>query len=160
MKKKTKKKLNKKKKIIIIAVIVLVVFIGLIALLKIHQNNQEISSINDANSLQQVIEFCECRFISSKDSDADGYRMDIYLEFKYDPYQDGESKQPFYDVTISAIENYLRYRNIRLIDESRNLTIRVETNSSSIINKYFNDVDESTYFNQLISQYGVPKWPY
>lgn len=152
MKKKTRKKMNKKKKIIIIAIIVLIVFIGLIALLKVHQDNQEISSVNDANSLQQVIEFCECEFISSKESDVDGYTMDIYMKFKYDPYQDGQTKQPFYDVTISAIENYLSYRNIRLIDESRNLTIRVETNSSSILNKYFNDVDESTYFNQLISQ--------
>ena len=152
MKKKTKKKMNKKKKIIIITSVVVILFILLIVILKVRQNNKEINSINDANSLKQVFEFCECKFISSKESDVDGYKTDIYLEFKYDPYQDGESKQPFYDVTISAIENFLKYRNIRLIDESRDLVIRVETNSSSITKKYFNDVEESDYFNKLLSQ--------
>ena len=150
MKKKNKKAMNKrKKKIIIISTVIIAFFIILIVVMKLAQSNKKIDSINEANSLQRVVEFCECKFISSKDSDLDGYNMDIYLEFKYDTYQDGESKQAYYDVTIDAITKYLTYRKIRLIDESRNLIIRVDTNTISITKKYFNDLEEAEYFNKL-----------
>ena len=154
MKKKNKKTMNKrKKKIIIISTAIIAFFIILIIAIKLTQDNKKVDSINDANSLKSVVEFCECKFISSKDSEQDGYNMDIYLEFKYDPYQDGQSKQPYYDVTIDAITKYLSYRKIRLIDESRELTIRVDTNNTSITKKYFNDAEESEYFSKLLSQY-------
>ena len=154
MKKKNKKTMNKrKKKIIIISTAIIAFFIILIIAIKLTQDNKKVDSINDANSLKSVVEFCECKFISSKDSEQDGYNMDIYLEFKYDPYQDGQSKQPYYDVTIDAITKYLSYRKIRLIDESREITIRVDTNNTSITKKYFNDVEESEYFSKLLSQY-------
>lgn len=156
MKKKNKKAMNKrKKKIIIISTVIIAFFIILIVVMKLAQSNKKIDSINEANSLQRVVEFCECKYISSKDSDLDGYNMDIYLEFKYDTYQDGESKQAYYDVTIDAITKYLTYRKIRLIDESRNLIIRVDTNTISITKKYFNDLEEAEYFNKLLSQYNL-----
>ena len=149
---KKKKKMNRKKKIILISSIAIILFILLIVILKIRQENKEINNINEATTLKQVIEFCECKYISSKESDAENYKMDIYMEFKYNPYEENQSKQPFYDVTIQAIESFLKYRNIRLIDESRNLVIRVETNSTSITKKYFNDIEESEYFNKLLSE--------
>lgn len=149
---KKKKKMNRKKKIILISSIAVILFILLIVLLKVRQENKEINNINEATTLKQVIEFCECKYISSKESDAENYKMDIYMEFKYNPYEENQSKQPFYDVTIQAIESFLKYRNIRLIDESRNLVIRVETNSTSITKKYFNDLEESEYFNKLLSE--------
>ena len=152
MKKNVKKKMNKKKKkIIIITTLVVLFFVILIVLLKISEN-KPINSKDEANSLQSIVEFCECKFISSRESEVDGYSLDIYLEFKYDTYQDGESKQPYYDVTIEGICEFLKYNSIRLIDESRGLTIRVDTNSTSITKKYFNDVEESEYFSKLLSQ--------
>lgn len=158
MKKKSKKTMNKrKKKIVIIAAAIIAFFVILAVILKLRQDNKEINSINDANSLKSVVEFCECKFISSKESDVDGYNTDIYLEFKYDTYQDGESKQPYYDVTIDAITKYLSYRKIRLIDESRELIIRVDTTTTSITRKYFNDVEESEYFNTLLSNINLEK---
>lgn len=152
MKKNVKKKMNKKKKkIIIITTIVVLFFILLIVLLKINEN-KPITSKDEANSLQSIVEFCECKFIASKESEVDGYSLDIYLEFKYDTYQAGESKKPYYDVTIEGICEFLKYNSIRLIDESRDLVIRVDTNSTSITKKYFNDVEESEYFSKLLSQ--------
>lgn len=153
MKKNTKRKMNKKKKKMIIIVAVIVAFLVLLTvILKLIQNNKKIESIYDANSLKAVIEFCDCKYIAEKDSELDDYNMDIYMEFKYSPYQDGKSQQPFYDVTIDAITNYLSYRKIRLIDESKGLVIRVDTNNTSkITNKYFNDIEESEYFNRLLS---------
>ena len=152
MKKIIKKKMNKKKKkMIIITTAIVLVFVILIVLLKISQN-KPINSKDEANSLQSIVEFCECKFISSKESKVQGYSLDIYLEFKYDTYQDGESKQPYYDVTIDGICEFLKFNSIRLIDESRDLIIRVDTNSTSITKKYFNDVEESEYFSKLLSQ--------
>ena len=152
MKKNVKKKMNKKKKkIIIITTVIIAFFVILIILLKVNQN-KPINSADEANSLRSIVEYCECKFISSRESEEKGYSLDIYLEFKYDTYQDGESKQPYYDVTIEGICNFLKYNSIRLIDESRDLIIRVDTNSTSITKKYFNDVEESEYFNKLLSQ--------
>ena len=109
MKKNVKKKMNKKKKkIIIITTAVVLFFVILIVLLKISEN-KPINSKDEANSLQSIVEFCECKFISSRESEVDGYSLDIYLEFKYDTYQDGESKQPYYDVTIEGISEFLKY---------------------------------------------------
>ena len=80
MKKKNKKTMNKrKKKIIIISTAIIAFFIILIIAIKLTQDNKKVDSINDANSLKSVVEFCECKFISSKDSEQDGYNMDIYL---------------------------------------------------------------------------------
>lgn len=146
-----KKKMNKKKKIIISVSAVLAFLVILVVILKISQN-KPINSKEEAKSLQSIVEFCECKFISSKESEEKGYSLDIYLEFKYSPYQDGDSKQPYYDVTIEGISEFLKYRNIRLIDKSRNLVIRVDTKNKAINKKYFNDIEESEYFSKLLSQ--------
>ena len=146
-----KKKMDKKKKIIISISAVLAFLIILVVILKISQN-KPINSKEEAKSLQSIVEFCECKFISSKESEEKGYSLDIYLEFKYCPYEDGKSKQPYYDVTIEGISEFLKYRNIRLIDKSRNLVIRVDTKTNSISKKYFNDIEESEYFSKLLSE--------
>lgn len=146
-----KKKMDKKKKIIISISAVLAFLIILVVILKISQN-KPINSKEEAKSLQSIVEFCECKFISSKESEEKGYSLDIYLEFKYSPYEDGKSKQPYYDVTIEGISEFLKYRNIRLIDKSRNLVIRVDTKTNSISKKYFNDIEESEYFSKLLSE--------
>ncbi len=146
-----KKKMNKKKKIIISVSAVLAFLLILVVILKISQN-KPINSKEEAKTLQSIVEFCECKFISSKESKEKGYSLDIYLEFKYSPYEDGKSKQPYYDVTIEGISEFLKYRNIRLIDESRNLVIRVDTKNNSISKKYFNDIEESEYFSKLLSE--------
>ena len=146
-----KKKMDKKKKIIIRISAVLAFLIILVVILKISQN-KPINSKEEAKSLQSIVEFCECKFISSKESEEKGYSLDIYLEFKYSPYEDGKSKQPYYDVTIEGISEFLKYRNIRLIDKSRNLVIRVDTKTNSISKKYFNDIEESEYFSKLLSE--------
>ena len=86
---------------------------------------------SDIGYVHAVPWFCDCKYIAEKDSELDDYNMDIYMEFKYSPYQDGKSQQPFYDVTIDAITNYLSYRKIRLIDESKGLVIKVDTNNTS-----------------------------
>lgn len=146
-----KKKMDQKKKIIISISAVLAFLIILVVILKISQN-KPINSKEEAKSLQSIVEFCECKFISSKESEEKGYSLDIYLEFKYSPYEDGKSKQPYYDVTIEGISEFLKYRNIRLIDKSRNLVIRVDTKTNSISKKYFNDIEESEYFSKLLSE--------
>lgn len=146
-----KKKMNKKKKIIISISALLAFLIILVVILKISQN-KPINSKEEAKSLQSIVEFCECKFIYSKESEEKGYSLDIYLEFKYSPYEDGKSKQPYYDVTIEGISEFLKYRNIRLIDKSRNLVIRVDTKNRAISKKYFNDIEESEYFSKLLSQ--------
>ena len=143
--------MDKKKKIIISISAVLAFLIILVVILKISQN-KPINSKEEAKSLQSIVEFCECKFISSKESEEKGYSLDIYLEFKYSPYEDGKSKQPYYDVTIEGISEFLKYRNIRLIDKSRNLVIRVDTKTNSISKKYFNDIEESEYFSKLLSE--------
>ncbi len=149
-----KKKMNKKKKIIISISAVIAFLVILVVILKVNQN-KPINSKEEAKTLQSIVEFCECcecKFISSKESEEKGYSLDIYLEFKYSPYQDGDSKQPYYDVTIEGISEFLKYRNIRLIDKSRNLVIRVDTKNRAISKKYFNDIEESEYFSKLLSQ--------
>lgn len=149
---KKKKKMSKKKKRIIIISLVIVFIIALIVLGTIKRINDTPNSLEDINDIREMIEYLECKYISHGDSDEDGYIWDIHLEFKYSPYEGNQSKKDFYDLAIRTIANYLGYSDFRLIDESRDLIIKVNCESGTIYEVFINDLEESEYFNKLMSE--------
>ena len=147
--KKKKKKFSKKTKLIIIVVLIFIIILCILLGIK---NSKVPENLDEVSSLQEMVEYCECRFISYKESEEDGFFLDIYLEFKYSPYEEEQSKQSYYDVVISGIANYMQYQNFRLIDESKGLTIGVECYNGAIYTKTINGLEESDYFNKLLSE--------
>ena len=148
--KKKRKKLSKKRKIILITSIALILLIILCIALSVKRSVDE-KNDGKITSLQEMVERCDCRFISSRESSEAGYAIDIYLEFKYSPYQDERSQKPYYDVVITGIANYLKYQNFRLIDESKELTIAVNCYGETVNKVTINGTESSEYFNKLVS---------
>lgn len=146
---KKKKKFSKKKKIILIITIILLLIL-LIVFSIIRKNNE--AQDNQINSLEDMIESLDCKYISQKESDDNAYFLDIYLEFKCSPYENGNSQKAFYDLAIEAITKYLNYQDIRLIDESRELTIAINCEDGVIYDVLINNLEESDYFNKLMSE--------
>lgn len=146
---KKKKKMSKKKKIILIVAIVILLIL-LIVFASIRQNN--VDTDKEIDSLEDMIESLDCKYISRRESEDENYYLDIYLEFKCSTYENGNSQKAFYDLAIEAIAKYLSYQDFRLIDESRELTIAVTCQDGIVYDVLINNLEESDYFNKLMSE--------
>lgn len=148
---KKKKKFSKKKKIILIT-LVIVLLIILLVIASINKQNNEADSLEDVSSLQELIEYMDCKYIGQRESEEEGYYLDIYMQFKYSPYEDGQSKRDFYNLVIRTLANYMNYQDFRLIDESKGITIKVNCENYKIYEIFINDLDISDYFNKVMSE--------
>ena len=148
-----KKNKKNKRKIIIIAVII---FIIILLILGFYLRNKNISnssnSINTSfQTIEDIITFYESKYIKQENSKVEGYDLDIYVGFKYNLFEGNESKENFFKMVIESITKFEDFKNIRLIDEEKNIIIEVNCNkdSKSIINILYNG--NTDYFKKEIS---------
>lgn len=151
MKKKKKKQLTKKEKTILICLGALAFLLILgIAMMptKIKQTPQENTVNEDLNknltSIEEIVTYLEGNFISMEDSKTEGYEKDIYLNFKYNLYEKEESKEKYFTNFYEKIARALEFKNFRLIDESKQITIAVKCSSRGITEVLING--EKDYF--------------
>ena len=142
------KKNNKKNKTIFI-IVILILFIMLSLLMVIRgytkKQNNNISNV-EINQLANIIDGLGSKYISVKSSEEKGYDKDIYLEFKYNLYENNESKEKVYTNLIEHIVIFEK-ANIRLIDESRNIIIRINYDANE--NSYSYTINnEKDYFKK------------
>ncbi len=164
MKKKKRKVLSKKEKIIIFCAGALAFLIILsLALMPTKKNNKEkvnpedIDLNKDLETVQDVVEYLESDFISMEDSKTDGYDIDIYLNFKYDLYEENISKEPYFKNFYEKIAMVTNFKSFRLIDSSKKITIEVKCTSNGIsevkingdINYYKNQTSKNSKANEL-----------
>ncbi|MGN1299367.1 MAG: hypothetical protein ACI4UE_05240 [Candidatus Scatovivens sp.] len=129
------KKIDKNTKKMIIFLVIFIVIIIVMNILLNYLEKREDSSNNKSSqysSIQEILEKYECTFIKEEKSKDENYSKDIYLKFKYNTFEENESKQRFFDNVIGNIYLLLD-ENFRLIDESKNLTIEVKKNENSYI---------------------------
>ena len=120
---------KKKKLIIIIIVIILLLILGNLFSYLINKN-KEYNSIDDFATIKELVEYYGCEYKSTKNSKEDGYSKDIYLSFMDNPIdENGNENKGEYEniiklVSLKMLDNY------RLIDEERNLIVRVNVNNN------------------------------
>ena len=141
------------KKIIIILILVLLVIFIVIG--NLMNKNKNYSSVDDFQSVEELVEYYGCTYIKTVGSDEDGYDKDIYITFSQDPVSEtGYSKKDYYENIISKVEAKVNNKKIRIIDESRNITIRVEYSSEKKLAVYtINNI--SNYFSIMQSKYQI-----
>ncbi len=148
------KKKKKNKKIILILVILFIIFLISIGVILNKKEEPQISSEINTNfqSIEDIIKFYECEYKGQKKSDTEGYDLDIYVGFKYDLFEENESKESFFKMLIENIVVFDNFESIRLIDNEKNITIEVQCDKSSksIIAIYYNG--DSEYFKKEISK--------
>ena len=141
---------KKKKLIIIIIVIILLLILGNLFSYLINKN-KEYNSIDDFATIKELVEYYGCEYKSTKNSKEDGYSKDIYLSFMDNPIdENGNENKGEYEniiklVSLKMLDNY------RLIDEERNLIVRVNVNKDKTINYTINDMNN--YFENIKSLY-------
>lgn len=141
----------KKKKILIVCGIV--IFILILAVLAIInkivriRNNDLLTKYDDISTLVQSL---GCEFIKSQGSSEKDFDKDIYIVFGENTSdKNGYSNQKYYENIVETIDKYLENINIRIIDETRNLTIRVKYDKETKSYIYtFNNEAEDRYFSK------------
>lgn len=151
---------KKKRKIIIICVIVLFVLLIIGRVFQLFMQSQEprdITSVNDFNDIREIVEFNGCTYIRMTSSSEDGYEEDIYIEFGQDPIEeDGSTNEAQYDNLTSQIGGKIRGTNFRIIDESRNIIIRLQFENNEVSLYTINN--DPSYFEHLKTEYQVSKF--
>ncbi|MCL2859503.1 MAG: hypothetical protein FWF46_02800 [Oscillospiraceae bacterium] len=87
--------------------------------------------MEQTSSVEQLINERYGEFIKSELSTDKDFDWDIYINLKYNLYENGESEQYFYDAMVTNISNKMNYQNYRIIDEDKQITIRVICNSDT-----------------------------
>lgn len=148
------KKKKWKKVLIIVLTILIILIIGRIIYLFLGENNEPITSVNDFESVKELVEYNECEYIRMANSTEEGYEKDIYIEFSKDPIEsDGNVNKVLYDNLTSQIAGKLLGTNFRIIDESRNIIIRIQFEGNTV--NLYTINNDSQYFEHLKTQYQV-----
>ena len=150
-----RKKKNKNKIIIITIIVILVLLIiGRALYMNFQDQTEEKTSVNDFASIEELVEFNECKYIKMQASTEEGYEEDIYIEFSKDPIEeDGTTNEVLYDNLTSQIGGKLLGTNFRIIDESRDIIIRIQFEEDAV-NLYTINNDPQ-FFEHLKTMYQV-----
>lgn len=121
---------KKKKKYILIIVLILIILTSLI--ISRFSKKKEYTTLEDFTEIKEVIEYLNCKYIKEKRSDDKNYDIDVYVNFVVNLYdENGESQENFYSRLISMISTVSKYKDVRIIDEEKNITIEIQGNQEN-----------------------------
>ncbi len=156
--KKTKKKgvLKKKEKIAlaIAGIILFVIILGISLMPTRKRNNQEQKTNNtdlnrELSSVQEIVEYLEATYVSTEDSKASGYDIDIYVNFPYNLYEGEISKEIYFKNFYEKIARITNFKSFRLIDSNRKITIEIKCENGKIKEVKING--ETDYYQKTLS---------
>lgn len=149
--KKSKKKLTKKQKIIIILLICSFIFLSALISSLLTKDVKDADYIGRSVSIKEIVEKNGCEYISDDKSSAKDFDIDIYLKFGKDTIVNGKSMKPYYESVFSSIVYETGYKNLRLIDDSRGLEVKIICSKDNYISKILIN-DKEDYFKNLLSE--------
>ena len=152
---------SKQKKAIIITLIaiLLLILIYILIILSLTPNDNQENDFDISGgytSIKQIVEANGCKYIKDYVNEEDEYPIQIELKFKYDLYTDDTSNEKFYMKIINETAKFVRYKNIKMIDEEKDITIEIECNDSKIKTIKINEIED--YFIYMDSQISVSKY--
>ena len=146
------------KNIIIIMTGVMVILIILLVVTnnkKLDGSQKEYSSLQ---SVQDVVEYYGSKYISQEYSEEAGYLIDIDVVFKVAPYveETEEVNRDYYEKLLEDIAKVLSYRSYIIIDNEKELVIKVKCGNGILREIIINDI--SDYFTYVESQISAKKY--
>lgn len=135
---------RKNKTILIIVVLVLCIILSLLSILVVVSNNKnnieisssdnnEIKEIDNFKSIKEILEYSGAKYISQENMKKSDYNIKILTEFKYNLYEESFSQERYFLAIINRISYFVRYnQNYILIDESKNIEIKVKCKNNTI----------------------------
>lgn len=109
------------KKVIKIGLLCIFIMIVIFLIVTIINNSKQ------ADEIREVAQKLECKYINIASSYESGFEKDVFLEIPYLPVESskGENNQYYYEKLITAITSKMNKINYRIIDENKNLIIRI-----------------------------------
>ena len=149
---------NYKKILIVLFVLIFVLlFISLVLSGIAKKNEKKELSFDNISSIQELLEYYECKYLGEADGAENGYRFDVFTEFKYKLYNaDNTSNEEFYTKLINAAARVMKYYSFRLIDEKNDITIKVKCKNNMIESIIINDIED--YFIYMDSQISMRQY--
>lgn len=157
MKKKKRKVFSKKEKIIMIClgILAFILILG-VALMPTRMKNTNNTATNNTDlnreltSVQDVVEYLESTFLDMKESETEGYDLDIYVSFKYNLYEGDLSKEQYFKNFYEKIAMVTKFKSFRIIDSVKDIKIEVKCSSTGITEVKING--ETDYFKKQDSK--------
>lgn len=150
---------NYTKILIVLLVLTFILLLGLlITLFTIQsQSKPEKNSYDSLTTLEEVIEYHKSKYISEEASKLSGFYKDVYLRFVIPLYEENdESNEEYYNKLIEDCAKIIYYRNFRLIDEERDITIEIYCDGSKIDKIIINGMED--YFIYMDSQISMKEY--
>ena len=112
----------KKILIVLFVVIFILLFISLILSAIAKKNEKHQVEFDSISSIKELLEYYDCKYLGEADGTENGYRFDVFTEFKYPLYKDDNtSNEEFYTSLIEDVARVLNYQSFRLIDEKNEI---------------------------------------
>ena len=95
-------------------------FISLILSAIAKKNEKHQVEFDSISSIKELLEYYDCKYLGEADGIENGYRFDVFTEFKYPLYKDDNtSNEEFYTKLINDAARVMKYYSFRLIDEKK-----------------------------------------
>lgn len=154
----------KRKKLgIIVAILMLALFVLLLILQYVVNENrrrEQLMATGNFSSIEEILEYYGCQFLKIKNSTETDFSVDIYTKFKYDLYEGEKSNEEFYQNVIHGIAKFLNYTNFRIFDADKDkqekIEIQVIGDGNKIKTIYINGRED--YFIYKDSQINLSKY--
>lgn len=140
----------------ILAIIVIFLIIAVASVTGEKEINQNINISSGYDSIKQIVEHYNCEYKNDTYSKQREYPTEVDLVFKYDLYENDESKEDFFNKIIKDIANFVNYTNVKLIDTTRDITIEVICERGKIYKIIINGQED--YFIYMDSQLASTKY--
>ena len=141
--------------LIILLFVLLILMIVLLSMLENKKNNDNEAS-GDLKTVEDVINYYKCRFISLEESEDVNYSFDVRLEFCKPLYDGDISNEEFYISLIEDVARVINYQSFRLIDEKNEIKIEVVCLGGKIDNIIINGIED--YIIYTDSQISLKKY--
>lgn len=143
--------MNKKKSIILIIILLIIVLLGI----KIIQNkNKSKTSVDDFSSIKELVEYDGHKFIDIKESSEENFEKDLFIEFNAPTIDStGNTNQNLYEILIKHISAKMIGHNFRIIDEQKNIVVKIKFENNEIKTYTINDDDK--YWSRLERSYQI-----
>ena len=143
---------KRRKRLILIIIIIIIILLTLACWRKfINMKNSSEDKVyletSDFTSAKEILEYYGNKYYKEEKLKNSTYSFIIYTSFKYDLYTDNESNEKFFNQMVNLIAEVTEYKDFILVDESKNINIKVVCKEQEI--KIININGDNNYFETM-----------
>lgn len=146
------------KKVIILTIIIILALILVFLIISINSlnHNYEIDVSTGYQSIKKIVEANGCKYKKDSFSENREYPVEIELGFQYDLYTNEESNEDFFMNLINEIVKFVKFNNVKMIDDQKDIIIEVNCKDGKIESIAINGIED--YFIYMDSQISISKY--